>query len=65
MGRKGFLQEVVLELCLGECWGQMEGVTLVNACSGERTWCVHGVVSHGAGRDAGKPQWHLHIWGLG
>lgn len=44
MGRKGFLQEVVLELCLGECWGQMEGVTLVNACSswGGEPWSRQG-----------------------
>lgn len=65
MVRKGFLQEMRRELCLAGCGGRTEGVTSVNVRSWEDTWCVQGWVSLGADRDAGKPQQHLCIWGLG
>ena len=47
MGRvvgNSFLQEMGLELCLGEGGGQTEGVPSVNVCNGERSGCVQGLV---------------------
>lgn len=40
--KKGFLQEVGLELRLGGSRGRTGGITSVSARNRERTWCVHG-----------------------
>lgn len=55
MVKKGFLQELGLELYVGGCRSWIEGVASVNEWNWERTWYVQELPSSGTERDDGEP----------